>query len=74
MKDDSLSINIQHRPVVFVTETSSKLASTISQKWLTIFAKKVQIFRIFPTVQFLQISPACRLNAYQIMDGETLDF
>ena len=32
LKDDSLSTNAQHQTVVYVTEMSSKMASTVSQK------------------------------------------
>ena len=69
MKGDKL----WHRTVVFVIETSSKMASTLSQKWLTILCPKAQNFvYIFP-YNFVQISPACRPNAYQKMYGGILD-
>ena len=51
------------------------MASTLSRKWLTIFwKKKTQNFVYFVPCDFVQISPACGLNTYQIMYGETLDF
>ena len=62
---------LKHRTVVYVTETSSKMASTISQKWLTMFCQKAQNFLPY---NFVLISPACRPNAYQIIYGETFDF
>ena len=71
MKDDSLSI--KHRTIVYVTETSSKMASTLSQKYLTIFCQKAQNFVYFLPYD-VQISIACGRNTYQIMRGETLDF
>ena len=50
------------------------MASTHSQKWLTIFCQKAQNFAYFVPYDFVQISPACSLNTYQIMYGKTLDF
>ena len=44
LKDYSLKINIKHQKVVFVTGTSSTMASTLSQKRLTIFCQKAQNF------------------------------
>ena len=53
MKDDILSINTLYRNVVYVTETSSKKASTVSQKWLTSFGQKAQNFVIsYHTILF----------------------
>ena len=44
---------LKHRTIVYVTETSSKMAATLSQKWLTIFScflpKSSKLF-IFRTV------------------------
>ena len=68
MKDDSLLINTLHRVIVYVTETSSRMASTLSQKWLNIFCQKPQTFVYFGAYDFVQISPAYgpTPNAYQI--------
>ena len=53
---------------------SSKMVSTLSQKWLTIcFAKKLKILYILEKYDFVQISQACGPNTYQIMYGETLN-
>ena len=65
---------VKHQTIVSVTETSSKMASKRFQKWLTIFCQKAQNFVYFEPYDFVQISPACGLNTYQIMYGETLDF
>ena len=48
IKDDSLLISTLYhrefyRAIVIATETSSKMASTLSQKRLTIFAKNLKI-------------------------------
>ena len=72
-------IVFQHRRIVFVTETSSKMASIPSQKWLTIFCQEAQILCIsypwdFLPFKFAQISPTGGANTYQTMYGETLDF
>ena len=53
---------------------SFKMASTLCQKLLTIFCQKAQNFAWFGPYDFLQISPACGPNTYQIMYGENLDF
>ena len=42
-------------------------------KWL-FFCQKAQNFVHFVPYDFVTISPACGLNTYQIMYGETLDF
>ena len=63
----------QHQTIVLVTETSSKMASTLRQKMLTIFCQKAQNFVFFEPYDFVQISPVCGPNTYQIMYGETLD-
>ena len=51
--------------IVYVTEMSSKIASTLSQKWLTIFYQKPHV---------VQISPASGANTYQKLYGEISDF
>ena len=53
---------------------SFKMASTRSQKWLNIFCQKAQNFVYFGAYDFVQISPECGPNTYQIMYGEILDF
>ena len=66
-----------HYEIVFVAGTSFKMASTLYQKWLTIFCQKAQNFEYFLPYNFddcVQISPAYGSNTYQIMDGETLAF
>ena len=65
---------LKHQTIVLVTGMSSKMASIPSQKWLTIFCQKAQNFVYFGPYDFVQISPACSPNAYQIMYGETLEF
>ena len=50
------------------------MASTLSQKCLTIFCQKDQNFVYFKSYNFDQISQACGPNTYQIMFGEILDF
>ena len=65
---------VEHHTFVFVTETSSKMVSTLCQKWLTIFCQKAEKFVYFGRFDFVQISPACSPNTYQVMYGETLDF
>ena len=50
------------------------MASTLCQKWLTIFCQKDQNFIKSGPYDFVQISHACDPNTYQIMYGETLDF
>ena len=65
---------LEHQTVVLVTGMSSKMASILSQKWLTIFCQKVQNFVYFGSYDFVQISPACGPNTYQTMYGETVDF
>ena len=49
------------------------MASTLCQKWLTIFCQKDQNFIYFGPYDFVQISPAGP-KTYQIMYEETLDF
>ena len=56
------------------TETFSKMASTLSQIWLMFFCQKAQNFVHFLPYDFVQISPACGPNTYQIMYGEIVDF
>ena len=60
-----------YQKVVFVTGTSFKMASTLSQKCLTIFTKKAQNFEYFVSYDFVQILLACGPNTHQIMHGET---
>ena len=38
------------------------------------FCQKAQNFVLFGPYDLVQISPACGLNTYQLMYGETLDF
>ena len=58
---------VRNQTIVSVTETFSKMASTICQKWLTSFCQKDQNFVYFGSYTFVQISPACGPNTYQIM-------
>ena len=74
IKDYSLSINALAPNNVYVTETSSKMASTLSQIWLPIFSQKAQNFMHFLPYDFIQISPTCGPNSYHIMYGQILDF
>ena len=67
-------INILASKIVYVTETYSKMASTLSKKWLTIFCQKAQNFVYFGPYNFVQTSPAFDPNTYQIMHEKTLDF
>ena len=69
-----LKLIVYHQTIVSVTEKFSKMASTLCQKSLTIFRRKAQNFVNFGPYDFVQISPACSPNTYQIMYGETLDF
>ena len=62
-----------HRTIVYFIGTSPKMGSTLSQKWLTIFAKIAQNFAYFVPCDFVQISHACGPQTFQIMYGETLD-
>ena len=72
MKDDSLLINILASNIVYDTENSSKMASTVSQKWLTIFCQKAQNSVYLALYNFVQLSPAsCGPNKYHIMHGNT---
>ena len=74
MIDYSLLINTLVSNIVYVTETPSKMASTLSQNWLTVFCQKAHFFKYFLPLDIVQISSACGPNTYQIMYGETLDF
>ena len=58
----------------FMSGTSSKMASTLSHKRLTIFCQKSQNCVYFVQFGFVQISSACGSNTYQIMYGEISDF
>ena len=53
-------VDVQHQTIVSVPETSSKMASMLCQKWLTIFCQKVQNFvsLTFGPYSLVQISPA----------------
>ena len=58
---------LKHRTIVYITETSFKMASTLSQKWRTNdFCQKAQNFVYFVSYNFVRISPACGANTYQI--------
>ena len=74
LKDIVFRLIFLYQKVVFVTGKSFKMALTLSQKWLTIFGQKAQNFEYFVSYDFVQISPACGPNTYQIVYGETLDF
>ena len=50
------------------------MVPTLSQKWLTIFCQKAQNCEYFDQCDFVQTSPACGPNTYQIIYGETLEF
>ena len=54
---------------VYLTETSSKMASTLLQKLLTIFGQKAQNSVYFVLYDFVEISSACGPNTF----GEILD-
>ena len=69
-----LELICKHQTIVSVTETSSKMASILCQKLFTIFCQKAQNFVWFGSYDFVQISPVCGPNTYQIMCGETLGF
>ena len=49
------------------------MASALCQNLLTMFCQKTPNFVWFGLYDFVQISPACGPNTYQIMYGETLD-
>ena len=51
-----------HQKIVYVIGSSSKRASELSQKRLSIFCQKAQSFVYFVSCDFLQISPACGSN------------
>ena len=53
---------------------SSRMASTLCQKWFTTFCLKAQNFEKSGPYDIVQISPICGPNTYQIMYGEILDF
>ena len=42
--------------IVYIAETSSKIASMLSQKWLTIFVKRLKILNILDHTILLKIS------------------
>ena len=61
----------QHQTIVSVTETSSKMASTLSKVVNHFFCHKAQNFVWSGLYDFVQISQACGPNSYEIMYGET---
>ena len=61
---------LHHRTIAYVIETSSQMASSVSQKCLAIFWQKSQ--NCFLPNDFVQISPSWDPNTHQIMYGETL--
>ena len=69
-----LKLIVWHQTIVSVTETSSKMASTLAQIWLTILCQEAQYFVYIGLYDCVQISPACGQNTYQIIYGKTLDF
>ena len=69
-----LKLIFKRRIIVYFTETSSKMASRLFQKWLTIFSQKAQNFVYFRPYDFVQTSPALGPNTHQIMYGKTIDF
>ena len=58
---------MKHRAIVYITEMSCKMVSTLSQKWLIIFCQKAQHFVYFLPCDCVQISPGCGPNTYQII-------
>ena len=66
MKDDSLEINILASNKCFISqkETSSKMASTLRQQWLTIFCQKAQNYVYLGPYEFVQFSLVYGLNTY----------
>ena len=57
----------------YVIEMSSKMTSTLSRKMVNHFCQNASNFVYLVPYDFVQISPACILNTYQIMYGETSD-
>ena len=49
-----LMIFFKHQAIVYLSETSSKMASKHFQKWLTIFWQKVKNCVYFETYDFIQ--------------------
>ena len=62
---------VEHQTVVSITEASFKMASTLCQKWLTIFVKKFKILYCSDHTNLFKFI-ACGPNTYQIMYEETL--
>ena len=50
------------------------MASTLSQKWLSIYCPKAQHFVYFLSYDFVQILPVCGPNTYQTMYWEDSGF
>ena len=50
------------------------MGSNLCEKLLTIFCQKTHNFVWFGPYDFVQISPACSTNTYEIMYGDILDF
>ena len=62
MKEDLRLISWHQIIIVFITGTSSKMASTLSQKWFTIFCQETQKFVYF----WLTILFKCHQHVVQI--------
>ena len=60
LKDASLLV--KHETIVSATKTSFKMASTLCQKWLTIFCQKALCSSDLTI--FVQISSTCGTNTY----------
>ena len=56
-----------HHTSACVKGTTSKMVSTLPQKWLTIFCRNAQNCVYFVPCDFVQISLACGPNTYQII-------
>ena len=68
-------IILKHWFTLYVTETSSKMVSALSQKQTkqNIFCQKAQNFVYFKPYNFVQISAVWGPNTSQIMYGKTLE-
>ena len=74
MKDDSLSIDrVASKNCVCPQNVFQNGVNTFS-KMVKHFLAKRSAFGIFRTLRFVQISPACGPNTYQMMYGQTLNF
>ena len=60
---------VKHQGIVSVTETSPKRRQFFSKMLNLSFFQKVQNFVLFGPYNFVQISPACDPNVYQIVYG-----